>query len=411
MNRNARVLAWATGWWLVLVCVAQAQIELGIDRLQASAFAELQGRRVGLITNPSGVDRTGRSTVDILRQAPGVKLVALFGPEHGVYGTVPAGKYVPSGTDARTGLKIHSLYGPTRKPTPEMLRGLDALVFDLQDLGCRSYTYISTLGLAMEAAAEAGIRMVVLDRPNPLGGQRIEGPRLDPKYRSFVGMFDIPYVYGVTVGELARWINRKHLARPCDLVVIPMKGWRRSMVWEETGLRWVPTSPNIPRIESVRGYVATGLLGEIGVANGANDRLPFELIASEGLNPVDFSQRMNRYALPGVRFEPHSFKPMKGQYTHATFSGARLRIDPKAPANLTSIPFLAYPHLKQRFPQRNYFANRTKDPILMFDKINGSSWPRLALMAGRPATEIISAWQPGVDRWKNERRDYLIYPD
>src|SRR5213592_2906852 len=215
---------------LALVPEAPAQVQLGSDVLAANGFKELQGKRVGLITNPSGVNRSGESTIDLLRRAPGVKLVALFGPEHGVYGDVKAGELIAERTDRRTGLAVHSLYGATRKPSPAMLKGLEALVYDLQDTGVRSYTFISTMGLAMEACAEAEVEFVVLDRPNPLGGERVEGPMVDDRFRSFVGQWNIPYAYGMTCGELAQMINGEGwLRKRCKLTVIPMNGWRRSM--------------------------------------------------------------------------------------------------------------------------------------------------------------------------------------
>src|SRR5216117_1726851 len=230
---------------LPLVPVVSAQVQLGSDVLAANGFRELQGKRVGMITNPSGVNRNGESTIDLLRNAPGVKLVALLGPEHGVYGDVKAGENIRDKTDQRTGLPVHSLYGATRKPTPAMLKGLDALVYDLQDTGVRSYTFISTMGLAMEACAQARVEFVVLDRPNPLGGERVEGPMLDERSRSFVGQWKLPYAYGMTCGELARMINGEGwIKSPCKLTVIPMKGWHRLMVWRDTGLAWAPTSPN-----------------------------------------------------------------------------------------------------------------------------------------------------------------------
>jgi len=391
------------------VLAQSVPVKLGIDRLEARGFKELQGLRIGLVTNPSGVNSRGISTIDVLRQAPGVKLVKLFGPEHGVTGKVGAGLKVESAVHQPSGLKAYSLYGSNRKPTPEMLKGLDAVVYDLQDVGCRSYTFISTLGLVMEAAAEQGIKVIVLDRPNPLGGMRVEGPRLNPQYRSFVGMFDIPYVYGMTVGELALWINARHLKKSCQLQVIAMEGWKRNMVWEDTKLKWVPTSPNIPNTRSVRGYVATGFLGDLGVSNGANDRLPFELIASEGINSADFVQRLNRYEWSGVQIAPHSFYPMKGKFTHVKFSGVRLTIDPHAKANLTAISIYAIPILQKYFPKRDYFRNRTKEPIHMFDKLCGTSAVRVALQQGTAPSTIVAGWQAGVDSWLRERKEFLLY--
>lgn len=409
---------WRPLWIPVVICLFlfvktgwSEPLQLGIDRFEEDCFRGLAGRRVGLLTNTAGVNSRGISTIDILRKAEGVQLVALFGPEHGVDGRAPAGKSVSSYTDSRTGLKVHSLFGATRKPTTEMMEEIDDIVVDLQDIGVRSYTYISTLGLLMEAAAEQNKRVIVLDRPNPLGGVRVEGPRLDPKFRTFVGLYDIPYIYGVTIGELALWINRRHLKKPCQLIVVPMKGWTRTMEWEETGLRWVPTSPNIPTPVAARGYAATGLLGEIGVSNGANEAYPFELIVSDGLDPNDFARFMQKGPFPDIRFEPFVLSVDKGKYSGTTFEGVRVKVPPHAEGNLAAIPFYAIPYLRQRFPKREYFANRTREPVLMFDKINGSDQPRRMILMGRSPTEIVGSWKSGVEQWKLERKPYLIYPE
>lgn len=386
-----------------------SEVELGVDRLVAGGFYEIKGKRVGLVTNPSGVDGKGRATCEILHKAKEVNLVALFGPEHGFDGKTPAGEYVKSFRDARTGLMVHSLYGSTRRPTPEMLKGLDCIVYDMQDIGCRSYTYISTLGYVMEEAQKEGIEVVVLDRPNPLGGGRVEGPRLDPDYRSFVGLYDMPYVYGLTVGELALWVNEHYLPERCNLTVVPMHGWKRSMTWEQTGLKWVPTSPNIPTVRAAIGYVATGLLGEIGVTNGANDRYPFELITSENLKGEWMAQEMRKAGFEGVKFEPFGYHPGSGKYQHILFTGVRLEVDPHASANLTSIPFYAYPLLHETFPRRDYFRKRKGEKIRMFDKINGSNKPREALQKGVAPSKIVAEWEEGVRKWKYEREPYLLY--
>ncbi|MEI7693732.1 MAG: DUF1343 domain-containing protein, partial [Verrucomicrobiota bacterium] len=338
--------------------------QLGIDVLAERGFRDLKGKRVGLVTNPSGVDGRGRPTWQVLREAPEVNLVALYGPEHGVFGTVGAGKDVSGekhGVDANhdgkiskneeTGIKVFSLYGDTRKPTQKMLEGIDVMVYDLQDVGCRSYTFISTLGLVMEAAQEKGIEVMVLDRPNPLGNFRVEGPRPQGELviPSFIGQYDIPYVYGLTIGELGKWINEVHLRRPCRLTVVPMKGWTQKMTWEDTGLKWVATSPNIPVTRATRGYVATGFFGELGVSNGANPTgiattgldgsviQPFDIFALENVDAEELCRRMTEWGFNGVKFTPFSFHPPTGPYRKVTMAGAKVTIDPKAPANLTAI--------------------------------------------------------------------------
>ncbi len=263
-------------------------VKTGIEVLRERNFDILQGKRVGLITNPSGVDASLRSTIDILFHAKG-KLTALFGPEHGVRGNVAAGGLIASSIDSGTGLPVFSLYGKTRKPTPEMLKGIDVLVYDIQDIGCRSYTFIGTLGLAMEAAAERQIPFVVLDRPDPLGGVRIEGNLVENGFKSFVSPYPIPYVYGLTCGELARMLNGEGMLAnrvKCKLTVIPMAGWKRNMMFEETGLQWVPTSPHIPFASSPLYYASTGIIGELGtVSVGIGYTLPFHLFCAEWIDP------------------------------------------------------------------------------------------------------------------------------
>jgi uncharacterized protein YbbC (DUF1343 family) len=225
------------------------KVKTGLEVLKGQNFAPIKGKRVGLITNPTGVDRNLQSTVDLFFHSKDIKLVALYGPEHGVRGDYTAGATVSNFKDPETGLPVYSIYGKTRKPTPEMLRDIDVLVYDIQDIGSRSYTYISSLGLAMEAAAENNIEFVVLDRPNPLGGQKMEGCLTEPAFTSFVSQFPIPYIHGLTVGELATYLNEEGLLAnkiKCKLTIIPMKGWKRKMTFEQTGLPWVPSSPHIP---------------------------------------------------------------------------------------------------------------------------------------------------------------------
>ncbi len=234
-------------------------------------FEILKGKKVGLITNPTGVSRDLQSCIDLIFNAPGVSLTALYGPEHGVRGEFTAGETIGSSTDPSTGLPVYSLYGSTRKPTADMLKGIEVLVYDIQDIGSRSYTYISTLGLAMEAAAENNIPFLVLDRPNPLGGERMEGPLVQEGFTSFVSQYPVPYIHGMTVGELALFLNGEGLLKDgekCNLELIKMSGWKRDMCFEETGLPWVPSSPHIPQAVTCYYYPATGIVGELYVRQG-----------------------------------------------------------------------------------------------------------------------------------------------
>jgi uncharacterized protein YbbC (DUF1343 family) len=398
---------------LVANGVPEPRVQLGNEVLVQTKFKALAGKRVGLITNPSGVNSRLESTIDVLRAASDVKLVALFGPEHGIYGDVPAGDKIASRVDTRTGLPVHSLYGETRKPTPEMLKGLDALVYDLQDTGCRSYTFISTMGVAMEAAGGAGIEFIVLDRPNPLGGVRVEGPMVEQENRrSFVSRWDVPYVYGMTCGELAQMINdRGWITNRCQLTVVPMKDWKRTMVWRDTGLPWVPTSPHVPHGESPLFQVATGMLGEIGgVSTGIGYTLPFQCVAATNVNPQHLAAALNGYTLPGVRFQPVTFQPYYAAFKGEVIGGVQLYFTDPAHAPLTAINYYALEALK-KVANRDLFdeAQKAKKKFDMFDKVNGTDATRLALQSGKSAAEIVSSWKAGEEKFRKERQKYLLY--
>lgn len=408
-----RKFSLALGLLILGLLYANAEVKLGNEMLAQRGFRPLAGKRVGLITNPSGVNRKLESTIEILRRAPDVNLVALFGPEHGIYGDIPAGDKVTSRTDERTGLPVYSLYDKTRKPTPEMLWGLDVLVYDLQDTGCRSYTFISTMGLAMEACGAAGVEFVVLDRPNPLGGLRVEGPRLEQEnQRSFVSQWDVPYVYGLTCGELAQMINAKSwITNQCRLTVVPMRGWKRSMVWADTGLPWVPASPHIPHGASPLYQVATGMLGEIGGVNiGVGYTLPFQCIAAPGVNPHALAEALNHYQLPGVYFKPVTFKPYYAAFKDQMVGGVQLYFTDPARAPLTPINFYALEALKT-VAGRDLFAEALKagKSFAMFDKVNGTDASRLALQRGRSAVEIVATWKAGEEKFRQERKPFLLY--
>jgi uncharacterized protein YbbC (DUF1343 family) len=411
-SRTTLLLGWL---WLSASLLPAANVKLGIDVLEEHQFDTLKGMRVGLITNATGVDSHGRSTVDVLRHAPGVQLVALFGPEHGVYGADWAGQYVASSTDPHTGLPVYSLYGPTKKPTPEMLKGLDVLVYDIQDIGCRSYTFISTLGLAMEAAGEAGIKFYVLDRPNPLNGNRVEGMMLDPKFRSFTCQWDIPYVYGLTPGELAYMIRSTPgwIKKGPRVTIVPMTGWYRSMYWEDTGLMWIPTSPHIPTAETALNYVATGFLGEAGGVNhGIGYTLPFAVFGHPSFDSFALAEQFNQMQLPGVFFEPVTFKPFYGVFKDQIINGAQIYYTDRDKVNLCN--------LAVQILYRMYHAPGTKmfrdaadgdSGPDAFDHVAGGDALRVALQSGKTPEEIITSWQPGLAAFREARRPYLLYGD
>ena len=300
----------------------KVQVRHGIDNIDKvpDVFA---GKRVGLITNATGINSQYQSSVDVL--AAKTNLTALFSPEHGLRGAATAGDKVNSQADPKTGLPIYSLYGDTRKPTAEMLADVDVLAFDIQDIGARSYTYIYTMAYAMQAAKENGKTFVVFDRPNPVGGVEVEGGLIKSGYESFIGLYPIPVRHGMTVGELARLFN-KEFGIGCDLVVVEMTGWKRDMYFDETGLPWVMTSPNIPTPDTALVYPATGIFGGTNISEGVGTTRPFDFVGASWLDADLFAERMNAQTLPGVIFRPAYFLPRFGNFTGENCAGVQLHI-------------------------------------------------------------------------------------
>jgi uncharacterized protein YbbC (DUF1343 family) len=389
------------------------RVKLGIDVLRDRGFDILKGKRVGLITNPTGISSDLEQTVDILHHAPGVKLVALFGPEHGVRGDVEGGKEVNGFNDTRTGLPVYSLYGRTRKPMKDMLRGIDVLVYDIQDIGVRSYTYISTMGLAMEAAAENNVTFVVLDRPNPLTGTRVEGPMLNLKFKSFIGAYQIPYVYGMTAGELAEMINMEGWLQngvKCNLVVVPMEGWKRAMWWDETGLVWVPTSPHIPHSTTPMFYVMTGLLGELGTANqGVGYTLPFELVGASWVDGERLAEYLNLQRIGGVQFRPLSYRPFYFDTAGSRFLGVQIHVTERDKLDMTGVQVSVLDALQRLFPHKDIFDRAKPERTESFDKAAGSSELRKALLSRKPVKEILKSMSDECSTFKAKREKYLLY--
>lgn len=386
------------------------QVQLGIDVLIQQDFKPLVGKRIGLITNPTGVTSDLRSTIDVLHNASGVHLVALFGPEHGVRGEAPAGMELEDARDTITGLPIHSLYGKHRKPSAEMLSGMDVLVFDIQDIGSRSYTYISTMAAAMESAAEFDIEFLVLDRPNPLTGTRIEGRPLDTEFKSFVGYLPIPYIHGLTVGELAQMINGEGWLPggiQCDLHVIPMRNWNRSMWFDQTGLAWIPTSPHVPRSSTALYYAATGIMGELQViSEGVGYTLPFELAGAPDIDPKKLADELNRRQLAGLFFRPTFWQPYYTRHAKKTLGGVQIHFTDRNQAALTPIQFHIMDAIRQLDPDIQFFGG-TRDQ--MFDKVCGTDRIRKLFEQNRPLDEILAVWNEGVDAFRNQRSKWLLY--
>jgi len=399
------------------IAVAQSpkQVKSGADVLAARGFDVLKGKRVGLITNHTGLVG-GEHLADLMHKAPGVQLKAILAPEHGFRGTVEAGAKVAGGVDPKTGVPVLSLYGATRKPTPAMLRGLDVLVFDIQDIGVRYYTYISTMGLAMQAAAEAEIPFIVLDRPNPLGGEYIGGFMMEKPMISFVGQFQIPQAHGLTVGELARLIRGERLVAGVDMLkldVIRMEGWRRDMRWPETGRRWVKTSPNIPSFETALVYAGVGLIEGFTGNEGRGTDTPFLRLGAPWVNAKRMADKLTARGLPGVAFAPTAYSPrsLEGianqpKYLGETVRGVQITVtDHKAYR-----PVETGTHVLAALAEEGRAA---KVPFLenggMMDRLAGTKRFRAFFEKGASADEIIAAWKGEAEEFRRTRSKYLLY--
>lgn len=418
MKRLFIILAVVAAFVSVELDAARPVVKPGVEVLRDGGFKELQGKRVGLVTNPSGVDHYLRSTVDILFNAPGVNLVALYGPEHGVRGDVYAGGHVTDTKDEATGLPVYSLYGPTRKPTPQMLEGIDVMVYDIQDVGARSYTFISTLGLVMEACAAKGIEVVVLDRPNPLGGNKIEGCLVEQPFNSFVSQYRIPYVYGLTVGELAIMINEEGLNRGqkgdqaparCKLTVVPMEGWERDMLYEDTGLPWVLPSPNIPFKETPLYYAAAGICGELyGFMDiGVGYTLPFQTFGATWLDPEKLKARLESYGLPGVSFRTIWYKPIAGSRKGELVKGLQFFFTDYEKARVTETQFYVMQAVAELYPDKRAFE--IISGYGLFDKVCGTDYVRKEFSKRYKVADIADYWRKDEASFRELSRQYHIY--
>lgn len=389
-------------------------IHLGIDLLEESGFRAVAGKRVGLLTHPAGLNRRGESSIDVLLRAHNVRLVALFGPEHGIYGNEKANVPVDDKIDPRTGLPVYSLYGKYRKPTAKMLTGLDALVIDLQDVGVRSYTYVSCMRYAMEACFENGVEVVILDRPNPLGGLKVDGPPLDREWRSYVGAFHVPYVHGLTIAELARiakhtpgWMETpEHIRKNGKLTVIPMRGWRRDMLWTKTGLRWVPTSPYIPDLSAVLGYAMTGLgAQEGGFSHGIGTPYPFRLLRYKGKSPDQIKAALESKRIPGLGYRTVKTQSAAG----APLSGVYVSVTNWSQARPTELSF----HMMQlaaSWSSSNPFA-ASKNPRLFNKHVGSTAWWNEINQRGAKArvNVFVDQWAQQAKSFQRKAKRFWIY--
>ncbi|UTT43661.1 exo-beta-N-acetylmuramidase NamZ family protein [Exiguobacterium aurantiacum] len=378
------------------------KVELGVDRLMDNPEI-LAGKRVGLITNPTGIDANMTSIVDLFHKSDDFELTALYGPEHGVRGDAQAGSTISSYIDEVTGLPVYSLYGATKKPTAEMLKDVDVLVFDIQDVGTRFYTYIYTMAYAMEAAAENDIPFVVLDRPNPQGGLRVEGPVLDLAYSSFIGLYSIPLKHGMTVGELARLFNSEYQIQ-ADLEVVKMKGWKRSMLYEDTGLPFVMPSPNMPTTDTVNVYPATGLFEGTNLSEGRGTTKPFQLIGAPYVKAHDYAKTLNGLELPGVTFRAASFTPTFSKNAGKLSHGVEVYVtEPtKFEAAKTGIAMVKTAH--DLYPEEfEFLAND------FITKLTGNAYVKDMILAGESLEAIMAKVDAERDAFLPIRKEYLLY--
>jgi len=391
-----------------------AKVTLGIDQLSNGKYDHLlKGQRVGLITNHTAVNSRMESTIDLLKahaRKGGFTFAALFAPEHGLTGSSHANASIQDGRD-KDGIPIFSLHGKTKRPTKEMLSHVDVLIFDIQDIGSRSYTYISTLFYAMEEAAKHGVRVIVLDRPNPINGTTIDGPMMEERWRSFVGYINVPYCHGMTVGELARYFNEEYKVG-CHLDVVPMQGWERRMTFRDTELPWVPTSPHIPEASSAWYYPTTGILGEISMVNiGVGYPLPFKIVGAPWIDADAFAAKLNAQQFPGVRFHPFHFKPFYGAYSGQECHGVLIVITEERTYLPVTTQYLLIGILKSLYPRQfRDSLQKTAHRKEMFSKVNGTDevW---RIMKEEPyiVWKLKEIDHASRERFKQKRGRYLIY--
>lgn len=395
-----------------IIC-QEPKVLLGIDILERDNFSLLEGKRVGIIANHTSVNSQLKSTIDLFRNAKNFDLVAVFSPEHGFKGTGKSGELIEDYTDSLTGIKYYSLYGKVQKPTFEMLKDIDVLVYDIQDIGCRAYTYISTLGLAMEAAAENNKEFIVLDRPNPLGGLRIEGNIVEDNFISFVSQYKIPYVYGLTCGELAYLLNEEKMLSnglKCKLNIVKMNGWERWMKFDDTGLIWVPTSANVPYSKTPFYLVATGILGELNVISiGISYTLPFQTFAAEWINPDTLAARMNSLNLDGVIFRPISYKPSYGQWLDKILHGVQIHITDYDKINLMELQFYFMQINNELYPDKKIFDLADSLRIKMFDKVIGTDKIRLEFSKRYNFNDIKDYLTKDIEWFRKLSKKYHLY--
>ncbi len=388
--------------------VKKVRVKAGVEVLSRRSFDIIKNKRVGLVTNQTGVTESLRHVADVLSESPRIKLTALFGPEHGIRGDLQGGLAVESYSDGRTGLPVYSLYGETKKPTMDMLSNVDVLLFDIQDVGARYYTYIYTMSYAMEAASDSGIPFIVLDRPNPINGVSVEGNILNPEFKSFVGRYPIPVRPGMTVGELAMLFNVEY-GIEADLKVVRMEGWLRDMWFDETGLVWVQTSPNIPTLDTATVYPGTCLLEGTNVSEGRGTTKPFELLGAPWIDSSKLTAELRSRKLPGASFRQAYFTPALSKYRRERCSGVQVHITERH----TFKPFETGLHIvdaiRKLHPEKFEWTKPKSGSRYFFDTLAGTDKIRKQLCDGSSVSEIIDGFQEELSRFMEIRKNCLLY--
>ncbi|HEY3366853.1 MAG TPA: DUF1343 domain-containing protein [Symbiobacteriaceae bacterium] len=380
----------------------------GIDVLLQDRVDVVAGQRVGIVTNQTGVTATLESTVDRLVRHPDVRVTALFCGEHGLRGDIPAGEHVAGARDPATGLPVYSLYGETRKPTPAMLHDVDVLVFDMQDAGARFYTYTWTLALCMQAALENGRRLVVLDRPNPIGGAEVEGDVVHPGYESFVGLYPLATRHGLTHGEIARWLNGRQ-ATACDLTVIPMNGWRRSMWYDETGLPFVPPSPNANCLEMLTLYPGTCNFEGTNLSEGRGTTTPLQMFGAPWLNETAVIAELQTRNLPGVRFRPVYFTPWAAKHAGQRCRGVQIHVTDRRAVRPVALGAHLLDVCKRLHADQFQWVTWGTDRLRTIDRITGSDRLGKVLDAGEPVAAVLAEWEVAARAFAGETEEFRLY--
>ena len=400
-------LIWSLPALLLGFCTATAaapQVVPGLEVLLQEQKSLIEGKRVGLITNHSGVDRQLRHGIDLIAKAPGVKLTAIFAPEHGIRGTVQAGGKIADTTDPKTGVTVYSLYGGTSRPTPEMLKNVDVLVYDIQDAGARFYTYISTMGECMEAAADRGIPFIVLDRPNPLADTALEGRMLDlERFKSFVGAYAIPIRYGLTIGELAGFV-KDGMKKDVRLTVVKMKNYRHSLWYDETGLPWIAPSPNLPTLASVTVYPGMCLFEGTNLSEGRGTMQPFEMIGAPWLDADRLVDDLTALKLAGVLFRPVSFTPTSSKHQGQLCQGIQVHVTDRQRYRSVQVALHILSLIRRNHPAQFQWRESS------IDRLSGSDELSLSMDKGLSVEQILVSWEPALKKFAATRKKYLLYP-